>query len=352
MDNSTNEICTTQPTFRSQTPANKRSEPEDVSSSPEFTVVKKYRAVTSADLPPSSSAADLPSDMSASSTPPPPKLDSDTTKNPVLLSPIQQTVSEIDDLRQAMEEVTTSQKNQLTNTLVQSLLPVLKPLVEQQMKQLSETLFLKISEIEKKISAWEEQVEHKILVHDREVSRLEQRTAALEDELDSSRQYAMKNHLIIDDIPENPKENADELVVNACKKLNITVHSSDVQRSHRLGPKVNDKPRPIIVDFVSIKTKRLIIRAVKDSMFSAISAARKQQRSTAGVRPKLKVREHLTKRRASFMRDLIAMKKDKLVQSVWTEDGVIIVRVKHGDRLHRINSEMDYNSFIQKCKSW
>ena len=172
----------------------------------------------------------------------------------------------------------------------------------------------------------------------------------LEEQLDSTQQYAMKNHLIVDAIPETANENTQDIVIKACKKVNVTISDRDFQRSHRLGPKSKDKIRPIIVHFSNIKTKKQIITAVKDDLFSSLAAARNQRRSTVGIKPRIRVREHLTKKRASFLRDLVILKKDKLIQSVWTEDGVVIVRIKQDERLYRIQSESDYDNFIKKIK--
>ena len=105
--------------------------------------------------------------------------------------------------------------------------------------------------------------------------------------------------------------------------------------------------RPIIVHFSNSKTKKHIIRTVKDDLFSAIATARNKRLPTRTIRPKLQVREHLTKKRAGMLRDLVRMKKDRVLQSVWTDDGVIVVRRKQGERLTRINNERDFDNFIK-----
>ena len=254
------------------------------------------------------------------------------------LTPIKQSLSELEDLRKVMLNVTSSQKFELMDSIIATLTTSLRLVIESEVQKRVETFSTKLSAIEKRISVLEKRDAETWQATERDLNHFNQRISYLEDQLDGAQQYAMRNQLIFDAIPESADEGTDNLVIAASKKLNIAITGKDIEKSHRLGPKDKNRIRPIIVHFQNNKTKKQIITAVKDDLFSAISARRNQRQNTNGIKPKLLVREHLTRKRAGMLRDLIAMKKDKLLHSVWTEDGAIIVRMRQGERVLKINS--------------
>ena len=132
--------------------------------------------------------------------------------------------------------------------------------------------------------------------------------------------------------------------------MNVNINVKDIQRSHRLGPKGN-RPRPVIVHFISYRTEAAIVKAVKDDLFSSLVRARKAGRPTQGTKPKINVREHFTKHRAHMMKDLVAMKRQGVLHSVWTTDGDIIARKRQGEQIHRIKSERDFDRFLRECNT-
>ena len=263
-----------------------------------------------------------------------------------LLSPIQQTVAKMTDFRALLEDVTINQNSKLIDSIVSALVPVILPIISAEIKTFFEKLSDRMKDVEQKLVQLEVDQTVRLSSVEKENTLLKERIFTLEDDQDATRQYAMTNHLIIDRIPETERESTDELVIKACKRIKVSLDIKDIQRSHRLGPQTSGRTRPIIVHFVSSRLKNRIIHNVKDDLFAAISTARSQRQPTRGIQPKLFVREHLTKRRAAMLKDLVALKREGKVQSVWTEDGALVVRRNQGERLIRVHNERQFSSFV------
>ena len=93
----------------------------------------------------------------------------------------------------------------------------------------------------------------------------------------------------------------------------------EIDRSHRVGRLVNDRPRPIIVKFISYRKRSEVFR-------------NKKQLKGTGIT----VREDLTKRRHNLLKQCI---EKHGVTNVWTLDGNVIL--KDGENKRRIMHEAD-----------
>ena len=81
---------------------------------------------------------------------------------------------------------------------------------------------------------------------------------------------------------------------------------ADIDRSHRVGRKIEGRERPIIVKFTSYRKRAEVFRAKR-----------------LLINTKITVREDLTKKRVELLRKCI----DKFgLKNVWTQDGRIIVK--------------------------
>ena len=141
--------------------------------------------------------------------------------------------------------------------------------------------------------------------------------AKLRNELDKQQQYSRRASLrIVNDWREERGEDTDEKVVEMARtQLNLNIDKSDIDRSHRVGkPHPRGKPRPIIVKFVSYRTKKAVYKA----------------KSALNIRdPDCKakfINEDLTKTRLGMYREALSLRSDNLVQDCWTTDGNIFVR--------------------------
>ncbi|KAJ4426184.1 hypothetical protein ANN_26993 [Periplaneta americana] len=99
------------------------------------------------------------------------------------------------------------------------------------------------------------------------------------------------------------------------KRIGVDVNVMDIDRSHRIGRRdVGNRPRPIIVKFVIYRKRSEVFK-------------NKRLLKKSGVT----IREDLTRIRHNILKEAI----NKFgVNSVWTQDGVIIVN--RGDSKRRV----------------
>ena len=216
-----------------------------------------------------------------------------------------------------MLDATGSKKSSLL--LLDEIVLRLKPTIETRLKLMFEQILIRLDAMEARRLAMEAS-ESDGTAHSRVVEHLENQVSVLEERLDAAEQYSHRQQLVYDGVPEGDNDDTDAAVLHQCQKLNLKVSLSDLQRTHRLGARSGpDKPRPIIAQFLSYRTKAAVVKAAKADLFSSLAIARKENHPSKGILPRIPIREHLTKKRASMLRDIV-----RLVQSVWTEDGCII----------------------------
>ena len=137
----------------------------------------------------------------------------------------------------------------------------------------------------------------------------------LQKENDSLEQYSRRDSLRIhNDWPEYPREDTDAKVIEMTKThMNMDIRPEDISRSHRVGPN-KGTPRPIIVKFVSHRTK------------SKLYKARGTLKMGGEATSKLFVTEDLTKKRQAMFAEARHLKKQNFIQDCWTTDGNLFVR--------------------------
>ena len=127
-------------------------------------------------------------------------------------------------------------------------------------------------------------------------------------------QYSRRNCLVVHCIPETKEDSRDAVLHVFNGQLNVPVTPQWIDRSHRLGrfqPSSN-KPRPVIVKFVSYETRRQVF-----------SAKRRLNGS------KIVVTENLTKRRSEILN---RTKSQPDVKAAWTTDGRIVCLLDNGEK--------------------
>lgn len=178
--------------------------------------------------------------------------------------------------------------------------------------------------------------DEKIAYLESKVSDLEQQVLGLQDTIDDVDQYERRDTVIISgpSLPdETTHENPTDLIVNTLKqKLHTNMTHSDINVAHRLGPKQQDKKRPIIVKFHNRAKKYELVQAC------------------ITVKPQLYINESLTPKRRSLysmVRKIRAQHKH-LFQQCYTSDGRIIVKLKNSTSKIIITSEQNLASFLDK----
>ena len=169
------------------------------------------------------------------------------------------------------------------------------------------------------------------------ISDQNNRFIKLESYVDSLDSYIRRETVIIssEDIPsETSDENCTKLAIDLVKsKLNYEIKSEDISIAHRLGKKLPDKKRPLIV--------KLTRRSIKHQMV----------RKCVQKRPlKFGINESLSPLRRSIFNTLRAVKKDyNDIQQLHTNDGTIIMKLNStGETYHKITDATSLDIFLQK----
>lgn len=151
------------------------------------------------------------------------------------------------------------------------------------------------------------------------INELQNKYNDIEDMLDEQEQYSRRNCLVVYGVPETDHENTNNIAMGIIKNnLNIDVRPGDIDRSHRLGPKSNErgKPRGIIIKFAHYNIRDLVYKAKK---------------RLKGTTPKIYILESLTAKRVKLLEELRKSHKDKLNAS-WTQDGRFYLLTKRNQR--------------------
>ncbi len=140
----------------------------------------------------------------------------------------------------------------------------------------------------------------------------------LKQELDDAEQYSRRNCLLLHGIKESKKENTTTTFIETMgTHLGIELSPDHIDRSHRLGRHgPGDKPRPIIIKFVSYRHRELVYRN-----------KRKLKNSS------LLITESLTSSRMALYREAHKMTKEGRIKSVWSTDGRIVVLSNKDDKI-------------------
>lgn len=165
-----------------------------------------------------------------------------------------------------------------------AMLQVLATLIRDQVVQeLKETITKNTTVIE--------ELKNAIVIKDHEIAALERRVDDLE-------QYSRRQCLRIFGVEEKDGEDTDKIVMEVAEKVGVTVQLTDIDRSHRVGVKRGDRPRPLIAKFVSYRNRNELFR-------------NKRKLKNSGIT----IREDLTKVRYNLLQEAI---KKHGFQHVWT----------------------------------
>lgn len=193
-----------------------------------------------------------------------------------------------------------------------------------------------VSTIVKAVSILSQEKDNEIAkLHDK-VSSLQKTVNKLEEQLDDVEQYERRDTLIISGpaLPcEQNLENPASLVVTTIKEhLHINLNQADINIAHRLGPKRQNKDRPLIV--------KLLNRSKKSEIMDACVT----------VKPSLYVNESLTPKRRIIFNTIWAIRKKnrEIFQQCYTRDGKIFVKLKTSHQKHMITTEESLNTFLDK----
>jgi hypothetical protein len=171
--------------------------------------------------------------------------------------------------------------------------------------------------------------EKKINELDTEVTNLKTQVRHLTNHTDNLVQYERRNYLrIYTNKEEKDYESTDTLVIEHADDLGVEISPQEISRSHRIGKrdKGNKKPRPIIVKFVSYRTRERLFEKRKEAVGFFIS-------------------EDLTKVRDDIYYKARQERKNGTFKHVWCRDGRIKVRF-HDDKVHTVTTLLELDALV------
>lgn len=193
-----------------------------------------------------------------------------------------------------------------------------------------------VSTIVKALTLSMQEKDHTIQTLQSKVSSLESKVNKLEDQLDDIDQYERRDTIIISGpaLPnEHQMENTTDLTVKTIKdNLHINIEHKDINVSHRLGSKQQNKTRPLIVKLLNRSKKAEIMEAC------------------VKVKPNLYINESLTPKRRTIYTTILEIRKKNrsLFQQCYTRDGRIFIKLKDSNQKHSITNEHSLNTFLDK----
>lgn len=214
------------------------------------------------------------------------------------------------------------QKKPVGEMCVDDLQSLIATAVQNAMKPLHEIM----SKLQGEISNLKEVVEGlagELSKKDEEINKL---MTTIHDGLDEREQYSRRNNIRFFGMQERDNEDTDTLILDLATRLKVPLELYHIDRSHRVG-KLGDKPRPIIVKFVSYAERSALFRSKKALKGTGIT-----------------IREDLTKVRLDILKSAVSSYTNK---AVWTNDGVIMVKVGNA-RPHRLKTEREFDKLLQR----
>ena len=181
------------------------------------------------------------------------------------------------------------------------------------------------AEKDKTIKAIESRLDN-IDQHSRLIGELFQKVATLEAEADKREQYTRRPNLRFHGIEEKEGEDTNAIVITVVqKKLGLSQIGADqLERSHRIGPKQDEKGAPrkraVIVRFRS--------EAIRDEVFRARVNLKEHNRTPKDGQVFLN--EDLTAKRAMFAFKTRQLKREKKIADCWTRAGRVLINILNG----------------------
>ena len=150
---------------------------------------------------------------------------------------------------------------------------------------------------------------------------LENKNGEIVQEVDRQEQQSGRNYLQIHDIEERRQEVTDELVIQTIKsEMDIDIDVKDIDRTHRIGAKTENKRRPIIVKFARYSERRKFFSSKKRLKGKNLSITEsKDVRELSNI-----LAESLRKLRMFKLR---AATDEQSFRNVWTVVGKILYKV-------------------------
>ena len=171
------------------------------------------------------------------------------------------------------------------------------------------------------------------------ICELEKKVDELTQKCDDLEQYSRRNMIRVTGIKENADENTDDLVMKMANELMDTpLDISEIDRSHRVGPKASGRERPILVKLTSYRSKIKLVRNRRK--LNSISSSS----DILPINGKIYINDDLTRHRAQLLYKARVLKRGNIINDAWSYDGRILVKDKN-NKIIPILNERDLTKF-------
>ena len=166
---------------------------------------------------------------------------------------------------------------------------------------------------------------------DEEIKNLKEDITKLEHANDALEQYTRRNSLRISGLAD-PEENYEDPVRTVLTLFNTTMKMeeakcpimiTDIDRVHRVGPKMPGSSRPMLVKFANYRARQRVFKA-KRALFPKSGTAGQSSTTTRNIF----INEDLTRARVQLLYHARQAKKKKQINDCWTVDGQLLIKSK------------------------
>jgi hypothetical protein len=166
-----------------------------------------------------------------------------------------------------------------------------------------------------------------------QISALQKENEHLRQEIDNLEMYSRRSCVRVAGVPES-QQDTDAAIVEIAGKLNITLSREDIDVSHRVGPKSEERPRQIIARINNYELRHRLLKSSKNL------------RKVNGME-RVSINQDLTKTRCKLAYEARQLVKLKNAKSTFVWDGKIFV-IDHNDHKHKILSVADMNELFAR----
>lgn len=173
-----------------------------------------------------------------------------------------------------------------------------------------------------------EEMEKTIREKDNEIEKLREKLNQVE-------QYSRNKNIEIHNVPETKGEKIEEIVTKITEKIGVTIKKEDIEACHRIGSRNKDKPKPIIVQFLSRRIRDQIIDGKQKNSATQDDAIKN------GKTERIFVNENLSPENKEILYETKKVAKEKQYKFVWTRNGKILVRENEQGKVIQIKNVKD-----------
>ena len=164
------------------------------------------------------------------------------------------------------------------------------------------------------------------------INQLEKNVESLASKLDDLEQYGRRSSVRLFNVKQNPGVSCTQAALRVMNEvMKVPVSENDIDRCHVLGRPNAKGIRPIIVKFKSYSSK------------AAVFSAKKTLKNNPA---KIFVTEDLTQKNHSIVQKLLELRKSGAIDSFWTSDCKISMKVYEFSVPQRVNSLQDVENLV------